>query len=140
MPSPAGKKAWGEGTIEGSKGSRRGPSIGPELTNYSPPPGILASGFRRQEVPGATDLPCGLGQVTPHLWLKDGAEWGDPGMWTLTVLGSYRVASTRPGCTVLWVTRKGLWNSGILGPGPYNMKPSPVERTRSQELCFLPLS
>lgn len=36
MPSPAGKKAWGEGTIEGSKGSRRGPSIGPELTNYSP--------------------------------------------------------------------------------------------------------
>lgn len=39
-------------------------------------------GFRRQEAPGATDLPCGFSQVIPHFWFKDrqNREIQEPGV------------------------------------------------------------
>lgn len=81
MPSPAGKKAWGKGAIEGGRGPRGAQVEGQSLSTSPPEQHCLhqvswRQGVRRQEAPRASNLSCGLSQVIPPLWLKDGAEWG----------------------------------------------------------------
>lgn len=87
MPSPAGKRAWGKGAF-GGLGSPGGAQVQSQsLPATLPEQHILYwaswhQGFRRQEAPGATNLPCGFNQVIPHFWLKDrqNREIQEPGV------------------------------------------------------------